>query len=376
MSIYISVFLSSTVFLYAGEKIKDKKLNRFLIVIGLLIPSIIAACRADSVGTDVLVYGKAFYTQSVSSSSFITYVISKVDSMFSDFGFYFLTYILSRFFKDYHIGFFVYAILVQVFFYIAFKRCKKLFNTPVWFAMLLINLFLYNISLNLMRQCIAVPIAFFAWTYLADGKIKQYILFTIIAVVFHSSALITVLILPMYLLLRAGRNKQPVVKIMQGILFCSLVFVILYFGSSLIQLLVARGIIRQNYLSYLANGRYSTSSAIDIYTVLQYLIYIILGVFTFKCLKNRKVEPTFLIMCVGCILLSKFGTTFNTYVSRVGYNFYPYMALLLANIDNCFTKQSKKIYRIVILAVVGYFWYQAFVLRGYNATVPYYFFWN
>ena len=163
---------------------------------------------------------------------------------------------------------------------------------------------------------------------------------------------------------------------MQGILFCSLVFVILYFGSSLIQLLVARGIIRQNYLSYLANGRYSTSSAIDIYTVLQYLIYIILGVFTFKCLKNRKVEPTFLIMCVGCILLSKFGTTFNTSVSRVGYNFYPYMALLLANIDNCFTKQSKKIYRIVILAVVGYFWYQAFVLRGYNATVPYYFFWN
>ena len=128
MSIYISVFLSSTVFLYAGEKIKDKKLNRFLIVIGLLIPSIIAACRADSVGTDVLVYGKAFYTQAVSSSSFITYVISKVDSMFSDFGFYFLTYILSRFFKDYHIGFFVYAILVQVFFYIAFKRCKKLFN--------------------------------------------------------------------------------------------------------------------------------------------------------------------------------------------------------------------------------------------------------
>lgn len=59
MSIYISVFLSSTVFLYAGEKIKDKKLNRFLIVIGLLIPSIIAACRADSVGTDVLVYGKS-----------------------------------------------------------------------------------------------------------------------------------------------------------------------------------------------------------------------------------------------------------------------------------------------------------------------------
>ena len=52
------------------------------------------------------------------------------------------------------------------------------------------------------------------------------------------------------------------------------------------------------------------------------------------------------------------------------------LALLLANIDNCFTKQSKKIYRIVILAVVGYFWYQAFVLRGYNATVPYYFFWN
>ena len=27
-------------------------------------------------------------------------------------------------------------------------------------------------------------------------------------------------------------------------------------------------------------------------------------------------------------------------------------------------------------SVVGYFWYQAFVLRGYNATVPYYFFWN
>ena len=60
MSIYISVFLSSTVFLYAGEKIKDKKLNRFLIVIGLLIPSIIAACRADSVGTDVWYMEKHF----------------------------------------------------------------------------------------------------------------------------------------------------------------------------------------------------------------------------------------------------------------------------------------------------------------------------
>ena len=105
--------------------------------------------------------------------------------------------------------------------------------------------------------------------------------------------------LKMYRLFVTVRFAEAVVKIMQGILFCGLVFIILYFGSSLIQLLVARGIIRQNYLSYLANGRYSTSSAIDIYTVLQYLIYITLGVFTFECLKNRKAEPTFLIMCVA-----------------------------------------------------------------------------
>lgn len=125
--IYIAVFALSSFIFWKAEKDKDKYKKKMLVFLGFILPVILAGLRADSVGTDVEVYGKWAYNQAILTDSFKIYYQARTESILGDIGYYFLTYVSAKIFPNYHIGLFIYSMIIQLFLYLGLKETVSSF---------------------------------------------------------------------------------------------------------------------------------------------------------------------------------------------------------------------------------------------------------
>lgn len=372
--IYILIFLASSFLLYLAEKKCNRHLSKILVIFGVLLPAVLAGLRDSGIGTDVEVYGVYAYNQAFNSTSFWGYFSN---ASTSEIGYYFLTYMVSRFFKDYHWGLFAYSLFTQLFVYSGFSRYKKQMNTQVWFGMLLYYFTLYNYSLNLMRQSIAFAIVFYASSFLMEKKYKSFVLLIVLSMLFHTSALVGFVLLPMYLILQQGRNINEKKQIVQGIVFIVVLVFVLISMNQIIQKLVNLGLVRETYLLYLSGGKYSVSSgSVSIFLIFPDLVFIVLTILNYKRLEKRNCNALLFLMISLIVIISDFIPLYARYMERIGFYFIP---LQLVNVDNmsfCVAKKSRKIWYVLILIMLGVVWYREFIVLGYAETYPYKFFWN
>lgn len=373
MAIYLAAFSLSSMMFYLSSKSKRRFSSNFQAAVGILILAVLAGLRDASIGTDVNVYGRVFYQQAVSSSSFMSYFSSHVDSLLSEPGFHLLTYFLSRIFNDYHWGLFVYQLIPLIFIYLGMKKCGILFNTPIWLGMLLYDFMLYNNSLNIMRQCIAVGFVFYGSTFIFEKKYKIFLLFIALAVIFHTSGIVGIAILPMYMVLQQGKHISQKKQIQQGVIFVGLLFAILISGTQIVTLLVKLGVIREFYLQYLSGGMFSGSTTgIPYVIVVGHLLYTAIMIFYKKYTDLRKGESLFLIMASVIVAIASFAVGYVQYIDRLNFFFVPFQALGLSNVYNC--NRSKRTYVFLIVGLVFALWFYSIVLKGSGETVPYKFF--
>ena len=373
MYIYLVAFGASSMMFYLSSKSRRKSRSDFLAVIGILVLAVLAGLRDASVGTDVNVYGQALYTQALNSSSFVSYYSSHATSLLAEPGYYLLTYFLSLFFMDYHWGLFVYQLLPLIFIYLGMKRCEKLFNTPLWLGMLLYDLMLYNYSLNIIRQCIAVGFVFYGTTFLFEKRYKPYVILMLLAMAFHTMGIIGFFMLPMYLILQQGRVISPKKQIERGSFFIFLLFVILISGSQIVTFLVKQGVLREFYLQYLSGGMYSGSTTgVPWIIVFGHIIYTSVLVLYKRFTDNRGGESLFFIMASVIVAIASFAVGYIQYIDRLNFFFVPLQAVGLANIYNC--NRPKRIYAFLIVGLALVLWYYAIVMKGSGETIPYKFF--
>lgn len=376
MSIYIATFITSSTLMYFSSNIKSKNKKSFLALIALLIPAVLAGLRASTIGTDVRVYVIYYFDRALNSSNFMDYYAAQSGSFLSEVGYHLLTYLLSRVFHDYHWALFFYQLIPLVFIYLGLKRCERLFQTPVWLGMLLYYFMLYNNSLNIMRQCIAVGCVFYATTFLFEKKYKFYLLYTIVAILFHTSSIISFAILPMYLLLCQGKKISLHRQIQQGSIFILALFIILIAGGKIIELLIDYGIIRAYYLEYLSGGKFRSDNGIPYVIVFGNILYTAILMIFKKYADRRNYESLFIIMSSCIVAIASYSVSFIQYIDRMTYFFIPIQIIGLANVTNCFSKASRKKYICLLVLLVFVFWYYSIVIKRSHETVPYTFFFS
>lgn len=104
--IYILTFLVSSAFVWIGtrectkRKMEDGmwktvRLKKIPVLIGLLLPALLASMRAVSVGSDVSFYVVPLFNKAINSNSFSDYV-AILGGDINDVGYCLLNYILSR----------------------------------------------------------------------------------------------------------------------------------------------------------------------------------------------------------------------------------------------------------------------------------------
>lgn len=182
MGFYIISTLSSMLISYFAEK-RD---NKFLVILSVIILSLLSGLRGQSVGFDTANYYATFRDLLY----FGTY-------WGHDTGFGLISKGIVNLFGTPIVPFIIYSFLINglIIFRFWTMRNKASFS---W-MMVVYVCFYYMASMNIMRQYIAVAILFFATYFLEKQKYKTYIFFVLIAFLFHYSSILGFIILFIYL---------------------------------------------------------------------------------------------------------------------------------------------------------------------------------
>lgn len=258
MGIYLTLFLVTALFFgLSNSKRIHKHAKRFFALIGIILPSILAGLRGSHIGTDLQIYGINNFNIALRCQNFVQFCSN---SCVNDIGFNFLTYLSSRISRDYHLALFLYEFLTMTFIYLFMKECSKKYKISLGITALLYLLSFFNVSLNVMRQCIAVSIVAYGFTYLWKGKRLSFLLFIALAYTFHSTSLIGLVLYPLYSIFfngRFGAAKQTTLMLA----FALFTVALLISFASIVRLLVGVGILNAKYLEYIAGGYWNSKGS-------------------------------------------------------------------------------------------------------------------
>lgn len=373
MSVYIIGFFISTL-LYVSSDKADGKRKWILNLAALLIPCIIAGCRNSFIGTDVRSYLMQMTDAAISSDGFLEYLNSSWYLIWRDvhvfdyeIGFDILVYIVAIIFKNiYAVQFAIQAFTVIPIF-IAVLKMKK--DCPVWLGMLTYYLMLFNVSLNLMRQSIGMAFIVLAYAYFCDKEIRKCILATLVAVLFHTSALIGIVIfLICWFVNTDSQMNLPIGKEKNG-----------YYTNMVITIMA--GVIAVVGINLLNNLSFLSDLGLN-----RFLVYIngeihfmpnqVIGrlpVFIFFMYAWKKMEKEdnmrflFTMLCLD-LICSQF-TSVNQYAGRIALYFSQFEIFTFPTI---YTRAKKNHWMLFLLiAYMAFYWWYYYAYKGANATIPY-----
>ena len=393
MVIYIVVFCFSTLILLAINKWKTGSLGFiFWSIATILCLSLLAGLRASSVGTDTAGYALPLYEIASSKVHFADFYASNwfriwrySDVSSFEIGYLAIIWLSSRI-GSFQVQLFLTSILTICPIYIAFVKKKYFASLPL--AMFMFMFIEYNSTLNGMRQWIALSFVLLAiWGYYNPNisllKQIKVIILLLIAVSFHTSAILGVFVLIVRWFLSKGSVSARVL-IVVGICLALVVCI-----GVLRQLIVAVGL--EQYLNYLGSGSVRlVPSALIIR-----LPFLLFAIYLYRSDLIEKHEASFyLTIMILSILLSQLASL-GTHSGRIGLYFdifqIPMMALIVKRVSlrDASLRAVNRIelctYRISFAYIVSsafsivyslVYWIYYYAILNNAETIPYLFFWQ
>lgn len=194
--------------------LSDKKNNKFILILSIILISFIAGFRGINVGVDTKDYFYAF------NNNFPR------NWQFEELGFRYLSTTLMKIFKNPSYVCFIYSLITN--FFIVFRLWdfrKKCNFTLMSFLYMLIY---YVNTMNVMRQFLAVSIIFYSTKFLEGRKYLRFFIIVILMTLIHKSSLLALLLIFVYVWNSLSFNK----KIAYIIPIIAIIFVGLYYSIS------------------------------------------------------------------------------------------------------------------------------------------------
>lgn len=369
--VYFAVFLSSIIFVSLGAKNEGKGIGKLLVFLGLCIPCVLAGIRDLSVGTDTNGYiYNVFKIAQGNNNIFDFFKIVYQWYMIKDYLYLILTFIFSKitFISSFQLLLFIYELLIVFPMYYALKNFTN-DNKKISFGLLLIYLSLYNLSLNMVRQSIAI--AFFLYSFSVffkredKWKIKS-IISLLIAFLFHETVLFTI---PLFFIFNIIKNDkiQPKTKSFITILTVLGSIFLLLFYKNIIILLSQLGLFSKGNI-YL--NKYGDTFDFNYLGTLLNLTLIFSIVISKKTIQNNKLEYKFGFFLSVLNLIISFLGFFIQYAGRLSY--YLMFLLITMYLSNIYSNKKKNyLYILIILLVFIVYWLWIYVINNSGETFPF-----
>lgn len=382
MWIYLICFAVSCLLLKISEFSKKRIIYRFITAIALIIPCILAGFRADTIGTDVQVYVKPMFDAACSSKSFSEYQNMRWMASWTyiyvheiEIGFSLLVYAIAKIFGNLTVLLTCIQILIIIPFYEGLSYFKRSF--PMWLCMLIFYLMNYNVTLNMMRQWIAMALLFYGFKYIIEKRLYKFIFINLIAMTFHKSAMFGILFYLIYTYIYSGKKEKKLKIIISSRKHISLenlnkVFIIIIvFCLALLSLNII-----SVFLSYIGLNKYSAYIQGDLYLLpIQIILripFIMIILLNWKRYSEKyKMAQIFLAMMVIELLVSQLGSI-SQYSWRIATYFSMFNCLSYCSICEFSKKRITRIsYKILLIIYLIAYWVYYFVIQGIHETIPY-----
>lgn len=322
-----------------------------------LLPTILLASARFGVGTDYNTYVSLF--NQFSALSLGEYI---QESSTAEPGFYLLIQISNFITGDSYLMFSLAAIITSVFFYLGLRRYDVKHPALVYFLYLTI---LFPMTLNVMRQGIAISICFYAFSFIMERNFKKYLIWILIASLFHISAL---LLLPVYFVNRLVKPKRqnayPAFLIKLGALAGGILLLVPLAITLVMQLPMF-----SKYDMYSSNGGEGANL-----TIFLQIAVLLLGIALARwavSVKNGALYMFLLIFATLEIVFATIGFS-STFIKRIGLYFSIFGFMLLSESTSIFKDRIGKILvmTFVVLYGVAYF-IIAYYILGQSDVFPY-----
>lgn len=203
--LYLIVVLVTIFFSKQADRAKKKIKFRICSILALLIPAAFAGIRGLDVGTDIMVYAYPLFKRADITSGFVNF--HNVSG--TEIGYSFIVYIGAHVFHSIQFTLFLTALMQLLPVYIGAVIIKK--TIPINKTILVYMLIFYVVGFNIMRQSIAAGFIFLAFVYLQKEKYFRAIIATIIAFLFHGTAIFGLLTLGMFLVFKYEKKRKRLV---------------------------------------------------------------------------------------------------------------------------------------------------------------------
>ncbi|WP_368217648.1 EpsG family protein [Blautia obeum] len=332
--------------------------KRFFLITSLVVLSFIEGARAYSVGSDTALYAFLYSNNDFSSFEILNKVmLCTLRNISTSPTFYF----------------FICAILTNGIILYAIYRES---NCVTYSLFIFISFMIYFTSFNALRQAIAYALVFLAYTYsIEKASIVKFITLLILAIGFHTSAILGVVYLINYFVKdeKEINCKKKNFSFAKEFLLLGIVLIIAVFFYIRIDLAVKFGSkILPGYVRYL-NSRYAN----EVGGIRQPVVYtLILICFRILVPSKDKKKLMFSIPLVISVILSFIHLRY-AYVSRFTCYFDITIVLAIPYMleNNILNKKSKCVLNVFVsmLAII-YMGYSCYC--GYMQVIPYSFVWN
>lgn len=217
---------------------------------------------------------------------------------------------------------------------------------------------------------------FMAFSYLILEEKKKYCILTLVACLFHTSAILGFAILIVYVYCT---KKREYIKIANFKLDESMAPIKIFVYGCIVLLslniiaVILSHIGLSKYIGYIQgnNGLYLLPNQI----LLRLPVILLFIIRWRKILKEDKLAPFYGAMIALDLLTSQL-MSINTYAFRIGsffseYNILSYPALVYAGNRKC--KANRYMALLYVIAYLAYYWIYYYVITGTHATFPYVF---
>lgn len=365
MIIYWIIIFISFFLLHFAFQSKKRYMKIIFSVLAIIIPSLLAAFRDITVGTDVGVYGVRVFNQAISAWS-ITNPISFFynQEINIEKGYILINLFVAYFSSSYHILFFVLQFITLSLVVLGCWKLHKEFkqSAVVFLFYMLLN---YAFSFNILRQSIAIGLFVIACNYFVKRKFLSYFFILSLGFFFHNSIMIT---LPFYfipsLLAKFPKIPWTVVCFIIGTIFYMMFPYLVPLGISI-------GVLDPKYIRY-ANESFNThKNNIAFYVLAFSFVNYFLYFKRNKILDKIKEFRVISAISISAIMIEMCGV-YNDVASRVSmYLFILNFILVLKVLPK--SNYQKFIFNkwelLLIVFMVIYFTYNSF--GGLAETIPY-----
>lgn len=368
--IYLIVFLLSILLFFYGARLTDRWRKYFCYTSGLLVPCLLAALRAENIGTDVLVYMKPLFLLTDSYSGFWDYYKGIHAGWGTEWAYAFLTYAVKRLTGSLPAFHLITQLLISGMVFFSLRIYGK--EEKLWMGMSAYYLLFYNQTFNIVRQSMACSCILYAIVLLKGKKYIQSFLFFILATGFHNTAYFVLAFYGLYLLNRFldERAKKWMYVVVVGTGFICSVF----YKEIILFLFGQFSFLPQRYLNI-----FQREFSFNIPYALLAVFLINLGILCFVQEEEDKQWKSYMIgLQIGAVALIPLGS-FIQVLSRL-LLYIQYTCILLSTEARivAVTRKRKgwkgniKIHTEVwlLLFFITYWWY-FYVFCGSGETYPY-----